>query len=82
MKPCGRCCKKQGHALLRWGALLALGVALEAEAVAGKRHPHTLSHAIRRAFKIGTPHGRGAFIGFWAALTCWLIPHILKGDPK
>lgn len=82
MKPCGRCGKQPGHAFLRWGLVVALGAALEAEAVAGKRHPHTLSHATRRAFRVENGTGKLAFLATWAALTCWFCPHILKGEPK
>lgn len=80
MAPCTRCGQKPGHALLRWGAVLALGAAMEAEAVGGKRHGHTFSHATRSAFHTQTSGGRKCFTGAWLVLTVWFLDHILRHE--
>lgn len=80
MAPCTRCGQKPGHALLRWGAVLALGAALETEAVKGHRHYHTFSHSTRVAFRTHTSVGRKAFTWSWLGLTVWFLRHILNHE--
>lgn len=77
MKPCTKCGQKPGHALLRWAAVLAFGAALEAEAVAGKRHSHTLSQCTRAVFKTHTPGGRARFLALWLGFAVWYANHII-----
>lgn len=76
MKPCGRCGLKPTHAVLRWGAVLALGAALEAEGMAAKRHTHTLSHATRSVFRTETSCGRKIFTVVWVLLAFTFERHI------
>lgn len=38
----------------------------------------SLSECTRAALRTHTPAGRAAFVGCWAALTAWLIPHICR----
>jgi hypothetical protein len=80
-RPCTRCGERPGHALLRWGAVLALGLALEAEAVHCKRHHHTLSHATRKVYRVNTDKGQLAFSASWILFAAWFLRHIVKGDP-
>lgn len=78
MHACNRCGQRPGHALLRWGAVLALGAVLEAEGVAGKRHHHTLSHATRSVFGTDRTQGRVAFGVAWVGFCGWYLSHILN----
>jgi hypothetical protein len=60
-----------------WGGLA--GVGLVAELVSLRRHDGaTLSETARAVFATHTPAGRLAFVGAWAALTVFLVPHICK----
>lgn len=79
-RPCSRCGERPGHALLRWGAVLALGAALEAEGVAARRHHHTFSHATRACFRTHTVGGRKCFTGAWLVLTVWFLRHIIDHE--
>lgn len=38
----------------------------------------SLSEVTRTALRTHTPAGRALFVGGWAALTIWLVPHILR----
>lgn len=38
----------------------------------------SLSEVAREVFRTETPAGRAALIGFWAALTAWLLPHLCR----
>jgi hypothetical protein len=38
----------------------------------------SLSEVAREVFRTETPAGRAALIGFWGALSAWLIPHLLR----
>lgn len=38
----------------------------------------SLSEVAREVFRTETPAGRAALIGFWAALSAWLIPHLCR----
>lgn len=38
----------------------------------------SLSEVTRAALRTHTPAGRAVFIGAWAALTVWLVPHIVR----
>jgi hypothetical protein len=64
-----------------WAALIALGAALEAAALRGKKQEHTLSHATRLFFRTTTPAGRVSFVSAWVALSAWFVSHILT-DPE
>lgn len=75
---CSRCEEHPGHALLRWGAVLAMGAALEAEAVARKHHEHTFSHMTRQTCRTSTPLGKTGFIAGWVLLSLWWVNHIVK----
>lgn len=39
----------------------------------------SLSEVTRATLRTHTPLGRAAFVGAWAGLTVWLIPHICRG---
>ena len=55
------------------GSLVVLDLALD------KRHDgSTLSEVTRMVYRTDTRLGRCAFVASWAALSGWLIPHILK----
>lgn len=82
MRECTRCGEKPGHALLRWGAVIALGAALEAEAVSRQRHSHTFSHATRHTFRVEHKIGKTVFVVSWGLFSGWWIRHILHGGPK
>lgn len=38
----------------------------------------SLSEVARATFRTDHPLGRAAFIGAWAVLTAWLLPHICR----
>lgn len=82
MRECTRCGEKPGHAFLRWVAVLALGAALEAEAVSRQRHSHTFSHATRHTFRVEHPVGKGVFIAGWVAFSAWWVHHVVAGGPR
>lgn len=55
------------------GSLVVLDVALN------QRHDgSTLSEVTRLIYRTDTRLGRCAFVASWAALSCWLVPHICK----
>lgn len=43
-----------------------------------RRNGSTLSEAARWIFRTDTRLGKAVFVGSWAALSTWLIPHIIN----
>lgn len=65
------------RAALGWGA--SIGTLIVLDVYTNSRHDEsTLSSQLRRLYRTNTPAGRAAFIGSWAALTTWFIPHICR----
>jgi hypothetical protein len=60
-----------------WGGLLAAGVAYEAYGVFGEVEGDTLSEVTRQVFRTEHPVGKAVFVCAWAALSVWLVPHIV-----
>lgn len=71
--------RRIAHGPATWAALISLGAVLEAVALKGRRHEHTLSHATRAFFHTTTPAGKVSFVAGWIALTAWFLPHIING---
>lgn len=64
----------------RWVAVVALAAVIEAVALRNQDKDATLSHFARVVFKTDTPTGKIALVAAWAALTVWLIPHLITGQ--
>lgn len=63
----------------RWVAVVALATVIEAVALRNQDKDATLSHFTRVVFQTDTPTGKVALVAAWAALTVWLIPHLING---
>ena len=64
------------HPGLVWATLLGSLAVLDL--LCDRRHDDTtLSAVTRRAYRTHTLGGRVAFVGSWALLSGWLVPHIL-----
>ena len=62
---------------LVWASLLGSLAVLDL--LCDRRHDETtLSAVTRRAYRTHTLGGRVAFVGSWALLTAWLVPHICR----
>lgn len=60
--------------LLGWAAFVVVN-----GLILNRRHNgSTLSECTRLVFRTDTRLGRIVFLLFWAALTRWLVPHILR----
>jgi hypothetical protein len=81
-RTCNHCLKHPQHGYLVWAAVIGGALLMEAEGLRRRRFEHTLSYATRYVFKTHTPAGKVAFVGGWAALTYWFLPHILEGANK
>lgn len=64
----------------RWVGIAALGTAVEAIALHTRDHDATLSYAARSLFCTDKAYGRVAFVLAWAALSVWLVPHVVTGS--
>jgi hypothetical protein len=60
-----------------WGGTVAAVAAMDVYANR-RRDGSTLSMFVRRAFRTETQPGRVAFVGAWAALSGWFVPHICR----
>jgi hypothetical protein len=65
-----------------WVGLWAVGSSVEIWALITKKPEYTLSHGLRTVFCTRTPAGKLAFVGGWALLTNWLVPHILRSTAE
>ena len=61
-----------------WLTIAAALIALDIWAARNNLEGDTLSECTRELFRTDTPTGRAALVGAWAALTAWLIPHLLR----
>lgn len=59
------------------GALGALGL-FDFWCAKNATNGDSLSEVARATFRTDHPIGRAAFVGGWAALSAWLIPHICR----
>lgn len=64
----------------RWVAVVTLATVIEAVALRNQDKDATLSHFTRVVFQTDTPTGKVALVAAWAALTVWLIPHLVRGS--
>jgi hypothetical protein len=67
-----------GRALRLWAAVVGGAVVVELVAIRARRPDLTLSAATRVACRTDTPMGRAVFVGGWAALSAWFVPHIVS----
>lgn len=61
-----------------WAGVLGVLAALDLWCARNTTTGDSLSEVTRAALRTHTPAGRAAFIGAWAALTVWLVPHIVR----
>lgn len=66
------------HPVLVWIAGIGALVALDIWADRNDTPGDSLSEVVRQVYRTETPMGRVRFIGSWAFLTSWFIPHIIK----
>lgn len=61
------------------GWIGTIGTMIVADIVLDKRrNGSTLSETARYVFRTDTRLGKAVFVGSWAALTGWLVPHIIN----
>lgn len=79
VKPCLRCERNRKHGHANWAVPVMLGLLMEAEGIRRQHFDHTLSQATRYVFQTDKTVGKYSFIGAWALLSWWLVPHITRG---
>lgn len=65
-----------------WLGIAAALTVLDIWAARNQLQGDSLSECTRELFRTDTPAGRAALVGAWAALTAWLIPHLLRTNTK